>query len=79
MSEVVLKRLLTMDIYREIKVKKDSHGNKKISVNEEDLIIMTKGKAIDFFVLIIEGNAELPSFSGTNSARVSFSIYHGKI
>lgn len=54
-SEVVLKRLLTLDIYHEIKVKKDSSG-KKIQTNEEDLIIMTKGKAVDYFVLIIEGS-----------------------
>ena len=53
-SEVVLKRLLTMDLYREIKIKKDSSGQKK-STPEEDLIIMTKGKAIDYFILIIEG------------------------
>ena len=54
-SEVVLKRLLTMDIYREIKVKKESNNKKASVINEEDLIIMTKGKTIDFFVLIIEG------------------------
>ena len=54
MSEVVLKRLLTMDLYREIKIKKDDRGNPQ-KQNEEELTIMTKGKSIDYFVLIIEG------------------------
>ena len=51
---MVLKRLLTMDLYREIKLKKDANG-KQQKQNEEELILMTKGKAIDYFVLIIEG------------------------
>lgn len=55
MSEVVLKRLLTMDVYREVKVKK---GDATI-VCEEDLVIMYKGKPIDFFILIIEGKVEV--------------------
>ena len=49
-----MKRLLTMDLYREIKLKKDANG-KQQKQNEEELILMTKGKAIDYFVLIIEG------------------------
>ena len=56
-SEVVLKRLLTMDVYREIKIKKESTTGVKVKVNEEDLIIMTKGKPVDYFVLIIEGES----------------------
>ena len=40
---------------REIKIKKDDRGNIQVKQNEEDLIIMTKGKSIDYFVLIIEG------------------------
>ena len=51
---MVLKRLLTMDLYREIKLKKDANG-KQQKQNEEELILMTKGKSIDYFVLIIEG------------------------
>ena len=43
-----------MDLYREIKLKKDANG-KQQKQNEEELILMTKGKAIDYFVLIIEG------------------------
>ena len=54
MSEIVLKRLLTMNVYREIKIKKDSEGNQQ-KQEEKELIIMTKGKPIDYFVLIIEG------------------------
>ena len=54
-SEVVLKRLLTMDVYREIKMKKESSSGVKENTSEEDLIIITKGKPIDYFVLIIEG------------------------
>ena len=54
MSEIVLKRLLTMNVYREIKIKKDSEGNQQ-KQDEKELIIMTKGKPIDYFVLIIEG------------------------
>lgn len=56
-SEVVLKRLLTMDVYREIKIKKEKEGQ-KCNADEEDLIIMTKGKPIDYFVLIIEGKLD---------------------
>ena len=54
MSEIVLKRLLAMNVYREIKIKKDSEGNQQ-KQEEKELIIMTKGKPIDYFVLIIEG------------------------
>ena len=43
-----------MDLYREIKMKKDANG-KQQKQNEEELIIMTKGKSIDYFILIIEG------------------------
>ena len=58
LSEIVLKRLLTMEIYREIKVKKDASGHTR-NVKEEDLIIITKGKPIDYFILIIEGKVEV--------------------
>ena len=57
-SEVVLKRLLTMDIYHEIKIKKETgsttHRN-AAARSQEDLIIVEKGKPIDYFILIIEG------------------------
>jgi len=48
-----------MDLYREIKIKKDDRGNRSLKQNEEELIIMTKGKNIDYFVLIIEGKVEV--------------------
>ena len=47
-----------MDLYREIKLKKDANG-KQQKQNEEELILMTKGKAIDYFVLIIEGKIQI--------------------
>ncbi len=59
-SDAVLKRLLTMDVYREIKIK--TENQRKISSDkedEEDLIIMHKGKSIDYFILIIEGKVEV--------------------
>ena len=70
MSEIVLKRLLTMNVYREIKIKKDSEGNQQ-KQDEKELIIMTKGKPIDYFVLIIEGKLltyllEVPSIFATS-------------
>ena len=37
-----------------LKIKKDSEGNQQ-KQEEKELIIMTKGKPIDYFVLIIEG------------------------
>jgi len=54
MNDNVLKKLLALDVFKEIKLKKD-----KTKINEEDLIIISKGKAIDFFVLIIEGKVEV--------------------
>ena len=61
MSNIVLKKLLAMDIYEEIKIKKDSEGNKQ-NQDEKELIIISKGKAIDYFVLIIEGKCPILSY-----------------
>ena len=46
-----------MDIYNEIKMKKETVGTNKRTHHhsQEDLIIIEKGKPIDYFVLIIEG------------------------
>ena len=55
MNNSVLKKLLTLDIFREIKMKKDK--NRKC--DESDFIIINKGKPIDFFVLIVEGRVEV--------------------
>ena len=47
-----------MDIYHEIKIKKETgsttHRN-AAARSQEDLIIVEKGKPIDYFILIIEG------------------------
>ncbi len=53
-NDSVLKKLLTLDVYREIKLKKD-----RTKMNERDLIIISKNKPIDFFILIIEGRVEV--------------------
>ena len=53
-NDSVLKRLLALDVFREVKLKKD-----KTKMSEEDLIIINKGKIIDFFILIIEGKVEV--------------------
>lgn len=55
MNPSVLKRLLTLDIFREVKMKKD----KSKKCDEAESIIIHKGKPIDFFILIIEGRVEV--------------------
>ncbi len=54
MNDSVLKKLLALDVFRDVKLKKD-----KTKMNEEDLVIMKKGSAVDCFVLIIEGRVEV--------------------
>ena len=52
-----------MDIYNEIKMKKENTNKRTRQPSQEDLIIIEKGKPIDYFVLIIEGtNYTLSSF-----------------
>lgn len=53
-ADPVLKKLLTMDIYRLVKVKKD-----KVMKSEEELTLICKDQPIDFFILIIEGRVEV--------------------
>jgi hypothetical protein len=43
-SDLVLKKLLSMDVFREIKIKKQTA--------DEDLVIIEKGKPIDYFILV---------------------------
>ena len=50
MSDIVLKRLLSLDVFREIRIKKQTA--------DEDLIIIEKGKAVDYYVLIVEGRVQ---------------------
>ena len=56
LAEMVLKKLLTLDIYREIKYKKK---DSKHVQDDEDLTIIKKGKAINFFILVIEGRVSV--------------------
>jgi len=49
----ILKKLLTMDVFREVKV------NKEGKENEESPVIMAKGKACDYFLMVIEGKVEV--------------------
>ena len=56
-SARILQKLLSMDVYRQIKLKKknEEKKEKKKEVEEkEEGIIMIKGKPCDFFVLILE-------------------------
>ncbi len=50
-NDQVLKKLLNLDIFREIKMKKDK--------SDEDLMIIHKGRPIDYFILIVEGRVEV--------------------
>jgi len=54
-SQRVLQKLLSMDVYREVKVKFLKPGEK----SGDEGVIMKKGVACDFFVLIIEGRVEV--------------------
>ena len=51
-----------MDIYNEVKIKKENQTGKQRTHHnsQEDLIIIEKGKPIDYFVLIIEGTEYRP-------------------
>lgn len=51
-SEPILRRLLNQDIFHNIKAK----GKPK---DDPSLFIFTQGKAVDFFVLILEGRVEV--------------------
>ena len=54
-SQRVLQKLLSMDVYREAKVRCLKPGDK----GGDDGVIMKKGFPCDFFVLIIEGRVEV--------------------
>ncbi|KPU75330.1 uncharacterized protein Dana_GF26871, isoform A [Drosophila ananassae] len=51
-SEPILRRLLNQDVFHNIKTK----GKSK---EDQSLFIFTQGKAVDFFVLILEGRVEV--------------------
>lgn len=50
LSETILRRLLNQDIYHHIKCK---------DKNTEAAVIYQQGKAVDYFVLILEGRVEV--------------------
>ena len=64
-SQRILQKLLSMDIYRQIKVvkiNKNTNNNRNLldsNLDEDDNIIMLKGKPCDFFVLVLEGRVEV--------------------
>lgn len=51
-SETILRRLLNQDIFRHVK-------NKTKDKNDPSMFIFSQGKAVDFFVLILEGRVEV--------------------
>jgi len=51
--QTILKKLLTMDVFREVKV------NKEGKENEELPVIMAMGKPCDYFLMVIEGKVEV--------------------
>ena len=52
-----LKRILSLDVYREVKLKRDKSG---IVIDSDSVEkIMTKGKPCDFFILILEGKVNV--------------------
>ena len=65
-SRRILQKLLNMDVYREIKLTKNqkvgcnnnNKEEKEVKVDENEGVIMTKGKPCDFFVLVLEGRVE---------------------
>ena len=55
-SRRILQKLLSMDVYREVKLRSVKPGEVR---DEEEGVIMRKGLQCDFFVLIIEGRVEI--------------------
>ena len=59
-SQRTLRKLLNMDVYRQIKVSKSRKETNLMDDDiEDEFIIMKKGKPCDFFVLILEGRVEV--------------------
>ena len=48
----ILKKMLSMDVFREVKVNKESKEN-------DSPVIMTMGKPCDYFLMVIEGKVEV--------------------
>ena len=56
-SQSILQKLLAMDVYREVKLR--GRAGREPDSQQEEGVIMQKGVACDFFVLIIEGRVEV--------------------
>ncbi len=54
MNDNILRKLLALDVFREVKLKKD-----KTKMNEDDLVIVKKGIPMNYFILIVEGRVEV--------------------
>ena len=55
-SRRIMQRLLNMDVYREIKLSKKKDD---LIHDENEGLLMAKGKSCDFFILILEGRVEV--------------------
>jgi len=55
-SRRIVQRLLNMDVYRELKISKKKDD---LIIDENEGVLMTKGKPCDFFILILEGRVEV--------------------
>jgi len=55
-SQRILQKLLYLDVFREVKLKKDKQDGKK---DDNEGIIMTKGKPCDYFLLVLEGRVQV--------------------
>ena len=61
-NQMILRKMLSMDVYRELKIQKESRearNNNDEKLNDKCPVIMTKGKPCDFFVMVIEGKVEV--------------------
>ena len=58
-SRRILQKLLNMDVYREFKFKCKGNNKDDIKPDENEGVLMTKGKPCDFFLLVLEGRVEV--------------------
>ena len=71
-----LKRILSLDVYREVKLKRDKSG---IVIDSDSVEkIMTKGKPCDFFILILEGKVNVQIGKEEHQFETGPFTYYGK-
>merc|ERR1719192_382073 len=58
-SRRILQKLLNMDVYREFKFKCKGNNKDDTKPDENEGVLMTKGKPCDFFLLVLEGRVEV--------------------